>query len=236
MRSDHSFTMASCNVHGGYDRNGKPFDLIQMCRSLKADVIALQETWTPDGGDDPIAAAAASLGVEAAGHDLMHTTLHDLGISGAEPHQGGRWGLSLLTSWPMESKEIIVLGRAPRDAAVRVAQVIVVSLPTGRPLRIVNTHLTYRVPFSVPQLLRLARRLKPSSIPTLIVGDLNMFWPSTMVAVGYRRALRGATWPAHRPAVQLDHMLIDRNISSLRGEVLNIAGSDHLPIRAELSC
>jgi endonuclease/exonuclease/phosphatase family metal-dependent hydrolase len=56
-------TIANFNTHCGIDGWGRPFDLVSACRSLEADVIVLQETWTPrdpeagPGQPDQIAAA-----------------------------------------------------------------------------------------------------------------------------------------------------------------------------------
>jgi endonuclease/exonuclease/phosphatase family metal-dependent hydrolase len=100
---------------------------------------------------------------------------------------------------------------------------------------VVNTHLTHR--FSSPvQLALLVRRLATgSAVPTVIVGDLNMPRPATVAARGYRPVVRGRTFPADRPLVQLDHMLLRGSVTALGAEVAEPLGSDHLPIRAQLS-
>jgi endonuclease/exonuclease/phosphatase family metal-dependent hydrolase len=43
--------VASFNVHGGVDGLGRPFDVVAACRELDADVLVLQETWSPDSGE-----------------------------------------------------------------------------------------------------------------------------------------------------------------------------------------
>jgi endonuclease/exonuclease/phosphatase family metal-dependent hydrolase len=45
-------TIANFNMHCGMDGWGRPFDYLAACRSLEADVIVLEETWTPlaEGG------------------------------------------------------------------------------------------------------------------------------------------------------------------------------------------
>ena len=59
--------------------------------------------------------------------------------------------------------------------------------------------------------------------------------PATMAAAGYRPAVRGRTFPAGRPLIQLDHMLLRGRVSAADAEVAGPLGSDHLPIRAQLS-
>ncbi len=83
-------------------------------------------------------------------------------------------------------------------------------------------------------MLRLVRHLATDDIPTVIVGDLNMPAPLTGLAAGYAPAVSGRTFPAHRPLLQLDHILTSRRVARCGGEVLPPAGSDHLGVRARL--
>jgi len=125
------------------------------------------------------------------------------------------------------------LGRSPGDQIPRGAQLVTIGLPRRGSLRIVNTHLTYRL-LSAVQLLSLVRRLAADDIPTVIAGDLNMPLPVTGLAAGYAPAVSGRTYPAHRPLLQLDHILASRRVARCGGEVLPPVGSDHLPVRARL--
>jgi endonuclease/exonuclease/phosphatase family metal-dependent hydrolase len=54
--------VASFNVHGGVDGWGRPFDVVDACRRIGADVLMLQECWIPDGGTSMAARVAAELG------------------------------------------------------------------------------------------------------------------------------------------------------------------------------
>jgi endonuclease/exonuclease/phosphatase (EEP) superfamily protein YafD len=69
----------------------------------------------------------------------------------------------------------------------------------------------------------------------VIVGDLNLPRLMTLPVPGYRSVVRGRTFPAERPLIQLDHMLIRGAVTASGGEVLDPVGSDHLPIRAQFS-
>jgi endonuclease/exonuclease/phosphatase family metal-dependent hydrolase len=51
---------------------------------------------------------------------------------------------------------------------------------------------------------------------------------------GWRRAVRGRTYPAHRPHSQIDHVLVRDDVSVQWGEVLAETPSDHRPVRARL--
>jgi endonuclease/exonuclease/phosphatase family metal-dependent hydrolase len=224
--------LASLNTHGGRGADGRPYDLEAACRQVKADIIVLQEVWRPRGGPDPVADIAAALGAELLRADLVDdTSLRSFGISGETGR--GHWGLATLTTMPVTGYEVVDLGRLARDPAPRAAQLITVELPGRGPLRIANTHLTYRL-LSPVQLLRLVRRLDAGDVPTVIAGDLNMPMPVTGLAAGYTPAASGRTFPAHRPLLQLDHILASRRVARCGGEVLPPAGSDHLPVRARL--
>jgi endonuclease/exonuclease/phosphatase family metal-dependent hydrolase len=232
VNADGEVNLASLNLHGGRRADGSPFDVEAACTGLKADVIALQEVWRPGGGPDPAGAAADALGARVLHAPLVAgTTLAALGI--ASERAPGDWGLAVITALPVDRYEVVSLGRAPGDPVPRGAQLVTATLPGGGRLRIANTHLTHRYTSPV-QLLRLVRLLRQDPAPTVIVGDLNMPGPVSGLAPGYSRAVRGRTFPAHWPLVQLDHMLATRDVRAGDGEVAAPAGSDHLPIRARL--
>jgi endonuclease/exonuclease/phosphatase family metal-dependent hydrolase len=223
--------LVSLNTHGGRGADGEPYDLEAACGQFKADIIVLQEVWRPCGGPDSVAEIATALGAELLRADLMATDLRSSGI--ADETARGQWGLAALTTMPVTGYEVVHLGRIAGDPAPRAAQLITMELPGRGPLRIANTHLTYRL-LSPVQLLRLVRRLDADGIPSVIAGDLNMPGPLTGLAAGYAAAVVGRTFPAHRPLVQLDHILTSRRIARCGGEVLPPAGSDHRPVRARL--
>jgi endonuclease/exonuclease/phosphatase family metal-dependent hydrolase len=200
-------------------------------------VIALQEVFSPDGQPDELAAVARDLGAEVT-HARMTagTTLARLRVGPVDGRRGD-WGIAVLTSLPVLRYEVIGLGRAPTDELPRLAQAVTLAVPGGGTFRLVNTHLTHRLT-SPAQLILLAARLgRPGNgtPPTVIAGDLNMPGPATWSAgYGYRRVVRGPTFPAHRPLIQLDHLLASPGIRAETAEVLPGAGSDHLPVRALL--
>jgi endonuclease/exonuclease/phosphatase family metal-dependent hydrolase len=55
-------SVASYNVHGGVDGWGRPFDVVDACRRIDADVLVLQEAWCPDGGPSMARVVADALG------------------------------------------------------------------------------------------------------------------------------------------------------------------------------
>jgi endonuclease/exonuclease/phosphatase family metal-dependent hydrolase len=246
--------LASLNLHGGLTSQGMPFDVAEACHRLKADVITVQEAWRPEAQPDAVTEVAAALGAEVRHRGLARKTSRArLGLGTDEG--SGTWGLAVLTMLPVIGYHEIELGRAPGDRIARAAQVLTLATPGGTALRVVNAHLTHRYTSPV-QLALLVRRLatggpapddpmtrSPATrgsptggpVPTVIVGDLNMPRPATVVALGYRPAVRGRTFPAGRPLIQLDHLLLRGRVTATGGEVAGPLGSDHLPIRAQLS-
>jgi endonuclease/exonuclease/phosphatase family metal-dependent hydrolase len=234
MNHDEPITLASLNLHGGMTARGEPFDVAGACHRLKADVITLQEAWRPDAQPDLVTTVAAELGAQVRHRGLARNTSRALLGVGTDTGSG-TWGLAVLSQLPVTGYQEIELGRAPGDRISRAAQVVTLSTPGGAALRVVNTHLTHR--FTSPvQLMLLTRRLAGGpGVATVIVGDLNMPRPATLAAPRYRATVRGRTYPAGRPWIQLDHLLVCGPVRVSGAEVADPVGSDHLPIRAGLS-
>jgi endonuclease/exonuclease/phosphatase family metal-dependent hydrolase len=230
---DGAVTIGSLNLHCGLGGDGRPFDVPQAIKSLSADIVAVQETWRTDGGTDDVDVAARDIGAQVIRAEVRGcTTLADLAIG--PQRDRGSWGIAVLSTLPVTAWETVDLGHAPGDVASRPALICSVTTRAGWPLRLVGTHLTHR--FTSPvQLYRLARHLARSPVPTVIAGDLNMPRPLTVAgraAAGFAPTVRGATFPAHRPLLQLDHLLAGRGVAWSAAQVLPSVGSDHRPVLA----
>src|SRR2546422_11575919 len=86
-----SLTVASFNIHWGrHPRSYEPFDVLEGCRRLDADVLALQEVWRPDRETSVAEEIADKLGYQI--HEMW------TGRAGVEPrcriagHTGGAVG------------------------------------------------------------------------------------------------------------------------------------------------
>jgi endonuclease/exonuclease/phosphatase family metal-dependent hydrolase len=222
-----ALTVASFNMHGGLDAQGEPYDVPTAIGGLDAAVICLQEDRGPAGAADPVAAVGRALGVS------MHRAQLGTPESRSQADSADRLCISILTALPVLSYEVIALGSGPGDSLPRVAQVVLLQLPAGRLLRLVNCHLTFSVA-SPLQLRRLWRPLRCDPVPTVIAGDLNMPALVARRFGGLTELVRGPTFPAHQPVLQLDHVLVSGGIQAGPGTVLPAAGSDHLPVRAQL--
>ena len=78
--------VATFNVHCGVDGWGRPFDVVGACRDLDADVLVLQETWTPEDGIGTADQVAGALGYQVHG-----TALTTGRLAGPHPGADDRW-------------------------------------------------------------------------------------------------------------------------------------------------
>lgn len=69
----------------------------------------------------------------------------------------------------------------------------------------------------------------------VVAGDANL-WGTPLRALmpGWRRAVRGRTWPSKHPHSQIDHVLVNERIDIAAGEVIGPLGSDHRAVKAAL--
>jgi endonuclease/exonuclease/phosphatase family metal-dependent hydrolase len=79
--------VATFNLHAGIDGWGRAFDVVACCSRLDADVLLLQETFTPEGGDGLASLVATSLGYE-----VHEAPLSDALLLEASMPAGARWG------------------------------------------------------------------------------------------------------------------------------------------------
>ena len=228
------FTLTTFNAHWGRGDDGAPFDLAGACAGFDTDLVAVQEVWNPAGEAGALDALRTD-GVEVVEAALAPSFVHPRPeITRDLDRASGTWGIALVSRLPVRSVRTVELSRlAGRvDVARRVALVVEVDV-AGLPVTVATTHLSFVPPSAAVQLRRLRRHL-PTDQPTLVAGDCNLWGPVAAGVVGLRRAVRGRTYPARRPHTQLDHVLLSGHVRAVDGRVLPTAGSDHLPVQAQL--
>jgi endonuclease/exonuclease/phosphatase family metal-dependent hydrolase len=236
-------TLATFNVHwarGSRSAGYPPFDLVAACRAIDADVLTLHETWTPDGGTAQHDEVAAALGYEVRSVALSRAEAWPAPkvVSRADPERrkgSGDWSLALLSRCSILDARVDHLPPLrvdPSSRAIITADVEV----GGAPLTVVTTHFSHLEFGSLRHRRPLRRALPAPDRPAVLLGDMNM-WTWTIDAMtpkGWRRAVRGRTWPAGRPLFQIDHLLVTPPVTVLQAEVLPDLGSDHLAMRARI--
>jgi len=235
------FSLASFNTHYGF-RPGQPtgiaYDLTAALRTLDADVLVIQEVWRPDDGPSAVDDAARELGLAVHHHELGRATIRARWPHFATGAQSeGTIGLAILTARPIRIERPLLVGPTIGDAIPDRTVMHATLDIDGLAVRLVAVHLSSRLPLAPPlQLRRLARLVPPEGVPAIVAGDCNFWGPGVQGLVrGWRRAVRGRTWPAPRPHSQIDHVLVrPADVEVLDGRVLGDLGSDHRPVRVEL--
>ena len=233
------FTIASFNAHwgtgrfGGHHREG--FAVAPLVRGFDADIVVVLESWRDHDGRGMVDELAGE------GYRLETLEFTTLDISPrrakhAEPGEG-HWELVVCSRFPVLARRDLPLGRIPGDQAGPRSAMCCTLDVEGVELDLVAVHVSSRLWQLAP--LRHLRALRPQLPPpdrhAIIAGDCN-FWgpPVEALLPGWKRAIRGRTYPAHRPHSQIDHVLVRDDITVQWGEVLAETPSDHRPVRARL--
>lgn len=147
----------------------------------------------------------------------------------------GDWGLALVTRLPLESAEVVPLGRMAREKVERALIVARLSLG-GRPFHAValhGAHLSHGSPVLYRRVNALLAGLDPG-LPVLLAGDFNCWRPLLRALLpDWRTLARGRTWPAYRPHSQIDHVLGRGPWRPTRSWTVD-GGSDHLALVCEV--
>ncbi len=254
---------ATFNVHAGMDGYGRRFNLVAACKKIAADILVLQEVFSPADGPSQAAEVAQALGYHRCELPLARSLRTKEPMAGAppdeweprRPYPSGARALRVGLSRhryrrPREGYEEGSWGLAilTREEPVAFEPVelgrlrrdftrraaLVVELPSG--LTVVGTHMAH-FSHGAPLLYRALRSALPDRTrPGLLAGDMNFWGPPLELALpGWRRAVKAKTWPARRPRHQLDHLFVTSAVRVLEGAALELGDSDHLPLRARLS-
>lgn len=199
-------------------------------RGLDADVLALIEI---DGGsrrapDSQVTSLAEALG---AGHHAFRCK-YRLGSIAARLPLLRAQGNAVLSRTPLRAVRYHELAYGTKrlviEAELEAASLFVV-------------HLALRPALRRRQLLELADLVRAADRPAVVAGDLNTLQPARelkqfLQATGLRLADESlpASWPAPRPRLALDHVLVPRELEVTRYEVHDVRLSDHRPVVCDL--
>jgi endonuclease/exonuclease/phosphatase family metal-dependent hydrolase len=253
--------LATFNVlHGRPMHDGRPGDasdgrpLADAIAALDADILALQEVdrhTDRSGRADQALAAATAMGAAdwrfaSAGPGLTVCSAREAGQGGSSQ------GIALLTRLPVLDWRAMRMAPAWLPVPVkavgepglglffdhpRVALAAVLDGPSG-PFTVAASHLSLIPPWNAAQLNAMRRWIDPLPRPHLLLGDLNMpgVVPALVLGPGWRDLARGFTFPAHRPVLQIDHVLASGlgpdAVRHARVPVIPV--SDHRPLVVEV--
>ena len=239
--SARDFTVAAFNAHWGIARFGRfegvRFDVASVVRTFDADLIVVPEAWR-DANDVGALDALRDDGYHVETMELMRLELRARKRN-TDRHgvpRKGAWELAIASRFPVLDRRLIPMGVVANDpAGARNALALRVAID-GTPVEMVGLHTSSKF-WRLAPLKHLAtlRRGLPAGGPQILAGDFNFWGPPVGVMMhGWKRPVRGRTWPAHRPHSQIDHVLVRGGIEVLGGEVLAETPSDHRPIRTRL--
>lgn len=208
------------------------------------DVLALQEItahWHMGERLDEPAYLAGALGLP---HYVFAGALTD--------SQGGRFGVALVSRWPLETPRVWRLPRAEDEQRV----LLRARLASPTPMWLFNTHLSIRENERLAQAKAINRHVAAVEGPVLLAGDLNDVPDSPTVhairgvTAGHRDMPRPAltnsfethgvgppeTFSTKRPARTIDYIVHNATMSSVGPAYVARDGmaSDHFPLVASL--
>jgi endonuclease/exonuclease/phosphatase family metal-dependent hydrolase len=223
--------VATFNIlHGRTVGDGVDPERLRECvRRLNPDVLALQEVDIdqPRSGRADLTAAAAEA-MSAVEHRFVAAISGTPGATwmaatGHEQPGTAAYGIALLSRFPADSWQVVRFPRIPIrfpmylpgqnkvivvNEEPRAAVIARLQTPLG-PITVANTHLSFVPGWNRRQLRRLVRDLGGLPGPRLLVGDLNLKPAAVHRWSGMRPLASAATFPAHAPDRQIDHILTD---------------------------
>ena len=254
--------VATWNLLHGFDVRSGRVELAAVTDGVAAldlDVLAIQEIdreQDRSGGTDQLAALATKLGWNGVfSPSLLGEPVRDWDAAGAGPDPGGpAYGIGLLSPHPLsEVARLALPGGARRrridhraapgrllprwDREPRTVLAARLNRADGSGLVVAATHLSFLAWRGFGQLRRAVSWVAGRGGPAVLLGDLNLPHRALRPALsgtGWATAgAAGRTYPAWRPRMQLDHVLV-LGVQVRRPRVLPRGPSDHLAVSAEV--
>lgn len=202
--------------------------LASECKSLGADVLALQEV---DRN------ATRSHRADQAGEVAAVTAMACAFAEATSFEPGAAYGNALLVRGGLRDVEVVALpgeeGDEPRALLLAGAEVE----GEAQPLSVAAMHLSVRPRVAARQLEEAAAALAERSAPRLLLGDLNLrpesAWP-ILEAAGLTVVDAPPAFPAHKPDRVIDHVAV-AGLSIGAVEVVHLQVSDHRALVVEVS-
>lgn len=99
---------------------------------------------------------------------------------------------------------------------------------------VVATHLSFVTPVAMAQFMRVRLWANSLGRKVAIVGDMNLARAFIPLRPHWQSTVNASTFPSWNPSVQLDHILLPRNVLGHPLTLPAVGLSDHLPIAVEV--
>ncbi|MGH8176216.1 MAG: endonuclease/exonuclease/phosphatase family protein [Steroidobacter sp.] len=228
----HRITIGSYNIHScvGLDRRRSPKRIAAVLRELDCDIYALQEVDNePDDHDDSMQLEYLSTELDMAAVPGLRIVRHS-----------GSYGNAILTRLPIVSVHRLDLSypwfepRGALDVRLNIGDGV---------LRVIATHLGLSRAERRAQWRQLltAVATAPAKLPTIVLGDMNEWFPYSMTLRDAHRILgrplaAPAEFPTFAPFLALTRIWVRpmNAVTSIEVHRTPIArrASDHLPLKA----
>lgn len=222
--------LATFNVHHGTVSKDGPVDperLGEVCASLDADVLALQEV---DRGT-----------IRARGVDLAAVVAEACGaehlFGRARWYPGGDYGNALLVRGSIDRWSVQALPTVPGSRVWQEPRSVLQAdiQVGGHALSVAVTHLAVPQEVNGPQLDHVLRLVATRPNPVVVMGDLNRF-PNTVrpacEAAGLHYVAHGSTCLV--PPLVIDHVLVSPELTVRHVEVRATHMSDHAALLVDV--
>jgi len=217
-------------------------------REVDPDILGLQEVDRDQPrsmGADLTAVAAEAMG--APEHEFVAALSGTPGgtwmaATGDEQPGSATYGIALLSRYPVVSWRVVRLPALRASVPLwstwnnrpfvardepRVAVAAVIDGPFGE-FTVCNTHLSFIPGWSARQLRLLTRSMTGTREPLVVMGDLNMQSRQATRLTGLRSIASAATFPAHAPTRQIDHVLVRGDLQAAGpARAVRLPLSDH---------
>nr|WP_293834431.1 endonuclease/exonuclease/phosphatase family protein [uncultured Arsenicibacter sp.] len=232
-------TVMTYNIHHCNPPSaGAKIDMEAIARVInkeKPDLVALQEV--------DVNTQRSGKGFHQARELARLTGMHAY-FSKAIDHQGGDYGVAVLSKFPIVDSSRIILPIDPAiGGEVRTLATITVDAGRGQKLIFACTHLDLKEANRLTQADLILKHLEGSTLPVILGGDFNALADSKVLRQLEQRFTRTCqdcqpTIPVEKPNRAIDFILYSNGgrVKPLSTRVIDEQyASDHLPVVAELT-
>ena len=236
-KSETMLTVMTYNVHHCNPPSaGDKIDIEAIARVIKEqkpDLVALQEI--------DVNTERSGKGVHQAKRlaELLGMTCF---FSKAIDHQGGEYGVAVLSRFPILDSGSLSLPIHPdKPEELRAVASIKVKLPTGEQVLFASTHLGLKEPNRQLQAEKIIKHFEENKLPLILAGDFNAVPESAVIQYFdqyFKRTCSSdcaPTIPVEKPNKTIDFIMVRNagHFEVLKNTVIDEKyASDHLPVVA----